>query len=95
VVGTSSEAVDSAVQKATDGAILKWPLRRDTLTITPMEWRNKGENVVQALKALGLIQERDDTAGEPEPEAAQEAGKAAQAAKERLLRFRLSLLEER
>jgi hypothetical protein len=93
VVGTSSEAIPDAVQKAADGAILKWPLRRDTLTITPMEWRNKGDNVVQALKALGLVP--DDTADEPKPEAAPEANKAAQdAARARLLRLRLSQLEE-
>jgi len=94
VVGTSSEAVESDVQKAADGSILRWPLRRDTLTITPMEWRNKTENVVQAFKALG-IPVPDDTANEPEPEAEPEADQSAViAAKGRLLRLRLSLLEE-
>jgi hypothetical protein len=66
IVGTSSAAIPSKVQKADSGAILAWPLERDTLTVTPMEWRNKAENVVQALKALGLHNEP-----EAEPEGTQ------------------------
>ena len=100
VIGTSSEAVDGAVQKDQDGKIVRWPLRRDSLTLTPMEWRNKGENVVQALKALGLVPDDNEATPEPEPEpeAAPEADTSAAAvdvakAKARLQRIKLSLLE--
>jgi len=68
IVGTSSEAVEEGVEKATDGAIVKWPLERDTLTITPMEWRNKSENIIRAFKALGIeLPALDNTEAEPEP----------------------------
>jgi HK97 family phage major capsid protein len=65
IVGTSSEAVPSKVEKAKDGEIKRWPLKRDTLTVTPMEPRNASENVIQALKALGF-QIADTTETEPE-----------------------------
>lgn len=55
LVGTSSSALASGVKKANDGGILNWPLYRDTLTITPMEPRMLGENVLTALKALNLL----------------------------------------
>jgi hypothetical protein len=94
LIGTSSEAVDSQVQKAMDGHITRWPLRRDTLTVTPMEPRMMTENTLQAFKALG-IPVPNDTAGEPEPGAAPEADSSAVAAvKARLLRIRLKQLEE-
>jgi len=101
VIGTSSEAVEGSVEKAADGAILRWPLRRDTLTITPMEWRNKGEKVVRALKALGLPVP-DDTGDQteadppPEQETAPEADPSAVAvakARARLQYLKLSLEE--
>jgi len=66
LIGTSSEAVDSEVEKAADGKITRWPIRRDTLTVTPMEPRMLSENQLRAFKALGLAP--DDTAPEPEPE---------------------------
>jgi len=98
IVGTSSEAVEDGVQKADDGSIIRWPLRRDSLTITPMEWRNKTENVVQAFKALGIPVPNDtEVEPEPEPEASPEAGTPAvdvATVKARLLQIRLSLLEE-
>jgi HK97 family phage major capsid protein len=72
MVGTSSEAQADQVQKAADGKITRWPLKRDTLTVTPMEPRMMSENVLQAMKALHLAT--------PEPEAAPEAVKAAVAA---------------
>jgi HK97 family phage major capsid protein len=74
-VGNSSEAIGEQVQKAADGKITRWPLKRDTLTVTPMEPRMLTENVLQAYKALHLAT--------PEPEAAPEAGQpAVTAAKE-------------
>ena len=92
MLGTSSQASPKEVEKAADGQILRWPLVRDTITVQPMEPRMIAENQLQALKALGLI---SDTAEEPEPEAEPEADtSAADAVKARLLRIRLSLLEE-
>ena len=83
IVGTSSEAVQSKVKKAMDGHITRWPLRRDTLTVTPMEWRMKTENVIRAAKALGI-----QIPG-PEPEATPKANLLAVVA----VRARLSELE--
>jgi hypothetical protein len=52
LVSTSSEPVQSRVAKATDGHITRWPLKRDTLTVNPMEPRMMSENILTALKAL-------------------------------------------
>jgi len=98
LIGTSSEAIDGQVEKAADGHILKWPLRRDTLTVTPMEPRMITENHLQAFKALGLPVP-DDTAPEPEqePEASPEADTSAvdvARARARAQRFLISLTEE-
>jgi hypothetical protein len=93
MLGTSSQADPDHVEKATDGQITRWPLVRDTITVQPMEPRMIAENQLQALKALGLVP--DDTADDPEPEATPEAGKAVDAARVRLLKLRLSQLEER
>jgi len=86
IVGTSSEAA-TGIERADDGKITKWPLKRDTLTITPTEWRNKGENVVAALKALGFQIE-------PEPEATPEAVQTAVVAgKARLFQLETSIYQ--
>jgi hypothetical protein len=77
-VGTSSEAIPDDVEKAPNGEITRWPIKRDTLTIEPMEWRNKTENVIRAAKALGLLpDEQIEPEPEPEPEAPPEAAQAA------------------
>ncbi|MBD3354311.1 MAG: phage major capsid protein [Candidatus Lokiarchaeota archaeon] len=68
LIGNSSEADPGGVEKADDGAILRWPLVADTLTVTPMEPRMLSENALQAAKALGLFAE-----DKPEPEADAEA----------------------
>jgi hypothetical protein len=52
VMGTSSEAVRGKVSKTRDGEITVWPLKRDSLTLTPMEPRMVSENILQAAKAL-------------------------------------------
>lgn len=54
LIGNSSEAVVGKVKKTEDGQITRWPLRRDTLTVQPMEPRMLTENVIGALKALNL-----------------------------------------
>jgi len=101
LIGSSSEAVPDGVQKAADGAILRWPVKRDTFTVEPMEFRNMkefGPNQIQAFKALG-IDVPDDNAPEPEqePEASPEADTSAvdvARARARAQRFLISLTEE-
>ena len=39
LVGSSSEPVQEEIKKAANGEILKWPLIRDAITVTPMEPR--------------------------------------------------------
>lgn len=57
MIGNSSEAIAEKVEKKSNGEIVKWPLRRDTLTVNPMEPRMLSENAIAALKALKLEQE--------------------------------------
>jgi HK97 family phage major capsid protein len=73
LIGNSTEAVASAVEKTEDGEIKRWGLKRDTFTVAPMEPRMLSENALQAYKALGLA--------ELEPEAAPEGVKAGDAVK--------------
>lgn len=55
MVGNSTEAIAEHVQKTADGTIKRWPLRRDTLTVTPMEPRMLSANTLTALKALSDV----------------------------------------
>jgi hypothetical protein len=53
LIGNSSEAVAGKTMR--DGSnITKWPLKRDTLTVTPMEPRMLSENTITAMKSLGI-----------------------------------------
>ena len=53
LVGNSSEAVPGKTEKSADGMITKWALKRDTLTVNPMEPRMITENALgTAIKAL-------------------------------------------
>lgn len=52
MMGTSSEAVRGKVSKTRDGEITVWPLKRDSLTLTPMEPRMVSENLLHAAKSL-------------------------------------------
>jgi HK97 family phage major capsid protein len=52
LVGNSSEAIPSGVETTQKGEIVKWPLRRDTLTVNPAEPRMMTDNVITAIKAL-------------------------------------------
>lgn len=54
LVGNSTEAIAGKTKKNADGGIVRWPLRRDTFTVTPMEPRMLTQNAVQAYKALHL-----------------------------------------
>jgi len=98
MLGTSSHADPTDVEKATDGAILRWPLMRDTITVQPMEPRMLAENQLRAYKALGLTVP-DDTEAEPEqePETAPEDAQASVAVamvKARCQQILLELMEE-
>ena len=102
LVGTSSFPVQDEVKHAPDGRIVRWPLKRDALTVTPMEprmMREFGDNVLQAFKALGIDPALDDTETEPEPqtETAPEADPSAVAvvkAKVRLERLLQNITED-
>lgn len=52
IVGNSSEAVRGKTTRTKDGEITAWPLKRDTLTVTPMEPRMAAANVIEAAKSL-------------------------------------------
>lgn len=54
LIGSSTEAISDGVVKAADGEIVAWPLRRDTLTVQPMDPRMIDDNVVAAVKSLGI-----------------------------------------
>lgn len=70
IIGSSSEATGKAERHS--GVITKWPLKRDALTVTPMEPRMLTENTLQAVKALvgkmpslkALLPEAGVTSGE-------------------------------
>lgn len=53
MLATSSEPVQEGIMKSANGHIDKWPLYRDSMTVTPMEWRMRlNGNVLKAAKAL-------------------------------------------
>lgn len=52
LVGNSTEAVSAGVTKGKNGEIQTWPLRRDTLTVQPMEPRMLSQNALAAIKGL-------------------------------------------
>lgn len=54
-VGSSTKAIPGSSIKDPDGRIKRWALERDTLTVTPMDWRMKGKNVVQILEKATQI----------------------------------------
>lgn len=54
-MGTSSAAVPGKTTRKSNGEIVEWPLMRDSLTVTPMEPRMLGQNVLQAAKSLHAV----------------------------------------
>ena len=52
LVGSSTEAVTGGVKTTDSGEIQSWPLKRDTMTVMPMEPRMMTENVISAVKGL-------------------------------------------
>lgn len=73
LVGNSTEADTPRVITGKNGEIERWPLVRDTLTVSPMEPRMMTANVVTALKALGY--DIEDNSATPQ---ATGAGSAAE-----------------
>ena len=55
LIGNSSQAVDGEGRKTADGEIVRWPLKRDTLTVMPMEPHMLTQNALAAVKALSEI----------------------------------------
>ena len=53
IVGNSSEAVEGKTIREGSN-IVKWPLKRDTLTVQPCEPRMMNENTMRAIKSLGI-----------------------------------------
>jgi len=52
LVGNSTEAIRGKSKKTEDGEILKWPLKRDSLTVVPAEPRMLIGNALSAAKSL-------------------------------------------
>lgn len=60
LLATSSMPIQNAVKKSVEGEILEWPLLRDSLTVTPMEWRMvTDKNTLALVKSLKLELEND------------------------------------
>ena len=94
LIGTSSEAVDSGIERKANGEITSWPLKRDALTVTPMEPRMLTDNLLQAIKALsGASPMFKALLSEPEPD---KGGGSAGALRQRKakVRARLALLKQ-
>jgi hypothetical protein len=82
LLGSSSEATEKGVIREDDGLITRWPLKRQSLTVMPMEPRLLTDHQLEVVKSLAeahpflktLIPEAAGTAatdsvtaGEPEP----------------------------
>ena len=52
LLGNSSEAISNSVERGDDGEIKRWPLKRDTLTVNPLELRMLSQNAIASIKAL-------------------------------------------
>ncbi len=52
LLGSSSEPVQKGVAKRDNGEITTWPLQRDSISVSPMDYRMLKENHLQAVKAL-------------------------------------------
>jgi hypothetical protein len=55
MIANSTEALIDGIEKTKSGEIEKWPLHRDTLTVSPMEPRMMTSNVIGAVKGLAQI----------------------------------------
>lgn len=74
LIGSSTEPVQKGIVIGGNGEITRWPLKKDTLTVTPMEPRMMNDNVIAALKALKLeIPSRADDKSNQQVETGQDA----------------------
>jgi HK97 family phage major capsid protein len=55
LIGNSSESIAGKAKRTNEGEIIAWPLKRDTLTVNPMEPRMLSGNQLQAIKALAEV----------------------------------------
>jgi HK97 family phage major capsid protein len=55
LIGNSTESVQGKARRTDEGEIIAWPLKRDTLTVNPMEPRMLSGNQLQAVKALAEV----------------------------------------
>jgi len=77
MIGTSVEAISKSVEIKENGEIVNYPLRKDTLTVMPMEPRMMTANALHALKSLAgvmpsiksVIPSEPDDNAQPEPTA--------------------------
>jgi len=73
IIGNSVESTEEGMEVKSNGEITRFPLKRDTLTVTPMEPRMITENAIGALKALNFDIESEesksaDSEAQPETE---------------------------
>lgn len=95
LIGTSSEAVDSGIERKANGEITSWPLKRDALTVTPMEPRMLTDNLLQAIKALsGASPMFKALLSEPEPDKGRGSAGALRQRKAKV-RVRLALFKQK
>lgn len=97
LIGTSSQCVPRGAKKASDGRIEAWPLKRDTLTVSPMEWRMMTQNPLVAKAIGGLLEGLNlpqlDEGGESAGADCQKAEAEKTRAKIEILLARTKLLE--
>jgi HK97 family phage major capsid protein len=55
LIGNSTETIRGKAKRTDEGEIIAWPLKRDTLTVNPMEPRMLSGNQLQAIKALAEV----------------------------------------
>jgi 2'-5' RNA ligase len=99
VFGASSEAISERVQRKANGEIVVWPLRRDTITVSPMDPRQLSQNTLTAIKALSqrvpalktIVDGAERLGLEASPEAARKTAADAER-KALLLELELELL---
>jgi len=71
LIGNSTESIPGKGVKTETGEIVKWPLRRDTLTVIPMEPRMLTGNTLKAYKAMKSLITSDVAVQADEKEANQ------------------------
>lgn len=58
MIGSSTEPIQKEVVKGLDGELKIWPLKRDSFSVQPMDWRMMTSNHLEVVKSL-----RDDPEG--------------------------------